>query len=147
MMYRWPLITHKVFMWAKLTFLKVVLCYFSLMEQPFLKKFFSRTCTLGGKNWCTIGLWWLIFMLCEWNWCFLSSLLFVFTNGTTFLKKFFSRRFFLRPFSLGYICYVSKINVILECFVSVFTKGSTFMALKIDGRDQQLFPVFSKVNH
>ena len=31
-------------------FFKVVLCLFLLIEQLFRKKFFSRTCTLRGKN-------------------------------------------------------------------------------------------------
>ena len=31
-------------------FFKVVVCHFSLIEQLFLKKFFSRTCTLGEKK-------------------------------------------------------------------------------------------------
>ena len=44
------------------------------MEQLFLKKFFSRTCTLRGKKWCTIDLWWLICKLCEQNWCFPTTL-------------------------------------------------------------------------
>ena len=50
MMYNWPLMTHTYVMWAKLMFFKVVLCQFSVMEQLFLKKFFSRTCTLREKN-------------------------------------------------------------------------------------------------
>ena len=50
MMYNWPVMTHTYVIRAKLMFFKVYLCYFSLMEQLFLKKFFSRTCTLRGKK-------------------------------------------------------------------------------------------------
>ena len=64
--------THIYVMWAKLMFFKVVLCYFSQVEQLFLKKLFSGTCTLRGKKWCTIDLWWVIYMLCEQNWFFLK---------------------------------------------------------------------------
>ena len=35
---------------AKLIFSKIVLCLFSRSERLFLKKIFSRTCTLRGKN-------------------------------------------------------------------------------------------------
>ena len=49
-MYSWHLMTHIYVMSAKLVFLKVVLCKFSLMEPLFLKTFFSGTCTLRGKT-------------------------------------------------------------------------------------------------
>ena len=51
MMYNQPLMTDFYVMWAKLVFFKVVLCKFSQMDQIFhFKIFFSRTCTLRGKN-------------------------------------------------------------------------------------------------
>ena len=50
MMYNWHLMAHIYVMWAKLMFSKVALGKFSLMEQLFLKKIFSRTCTLRGKK-------------------------------------------------------------------------------------------------
>ena len=50
MMYNRPLMTHTYVIWAKVMFFKVLLCYFSLMEQTFLKNFSSRTCTLRGKK-------------------------------------------------------------------------------------------------
>ena len=73
MMYNWLLMTHIYVMWARLTFSEAVLCWFWLIEQLFVKKLFSRTCTLRDKKLCTIDLWWLIYMLCEQNWCFLKQ--------------------------------------------------------------------------
>ena len=35
---------------SKIDFFRVVLCYLSLMEQLFLKKFFSRSFTLRSKK-------------------------------------------------------------------------------------------------
>ena len=63
---------------------KVVLCQFLLMEQLFLEKFFSRTCTLRGKKDVQLT-------FDDSNICYVSkingfqsSFVSVFTNGKTF---------------------------------------------------------------
>ena len=59
------------------------------MEQPFLKKFFSRTCTLRGKN--DVQLTFDDSYICYVSKIdiFQSSFVLVFTNGTTFPLEFF----------------------------------------------------------
>ena len=60
------------------------------MEQLFLKKFFSRTCTLRGKN--DVQLTFDDSYICYVSKIdvFQSSFLLVFTNGTTFPSESFS---------------------------------------------------------
>ena len=84
MIYDWHLMTHRYFVCTKLMFCKAVLFRFSLIEQLFAKKLLFRTCTLRGEKWCTSDLWWLIYMLCEQNWCFLKH----------FCVNFHYRKFF-----------------------------------------------------
>ena len=91
------------------------------MEQLSLKKFFSRSCTLIGKKWCTIDLWWLINMLYEQKWCSLKSICVSFHKWNNFCLRNFSlglanleekRDVQLKlTFDDSYICYVSKSDV------------------------------------
>ena len=88
------------------------------MEQLFLKKLFSRTCTFRGKN--DVQLTFDDSYICYASKfaVFQSSFLLVFTNGKLLLKKFFSRTCTFREkndvhltFDDSYICYVSQFDV------------------------------------
>ena len=84
MMYNLPLMTHIYIMWAKLTFFKVVLFQLSLMEQLFLKKSFSRTCKLRGKNDVKLTCYDQYISYVSKIDGFQSSFVLIFTNGTAF---------------------------------------------------------------
>ena len=134
MIYNWPLMTHIYVVREKLIFLKVVFCYFSLFEKLFLRKVLSRTFSFRGKKWCTIDIWWLIYI------CYVSkidvfqsSFLLVFTNGSTFLIKLFSRTCTLTgkndvqlTFDESYIYVIRAKLIFLKFFALVFTNATTF---------------------
>ena len=153
------------------------------MKQLFLKKFFSRTCSLRGKKdvqlnfddlyicyvrkidvvqrtfvlvftkgttfpqeiflrglyiqrkkWCTIELWWLIYMLYEKNWCCSKKFCVSFYKWNHFSQKNFSpglvhlekKNYVSLTFDGSYICYVNKIDVFQSSFILVSTNGTTF---------------------
>ena len=87
---------------------------------------------IKSKKWCTIYLWWLIYMLCEQNWHFLKVVLFQLSLMEQLcLKKSFSRTCKLRGKNDAkltcydqYISYVSKIDGFQSSFVLIFTNGT-----------------------
>ena len=116
---------------SQIDIFRVVSFKFSLIH-PFLIRDLFGTLTVRGKKWCTIDIWWLIYMFCESFWCFLKWFSVNFHWWSDLIVKKFLWHLYnkkkidvLLNFEDSRVLYVNKIDLLKSSFELVFFNGAT----------------------